>query len=95
MKAHIVAQCVKELGFKVSEEPFFDTVRIELGKISSSDFAKLCEKRRMNVRQLNANTVTISTDETTTQADLGTIEQNRHNQSLHFSWYEWNDYWLI
>jgi glycine dehydrogenase len=54
----------------VSEEPFFDTVRIELGKISSNDFAQLCEKRKMNVRQWNANTVTISTDETTTQPDL-------------------------
>jgi glycine dehydrogenase len=62
---------VKELDFKLSEEPYFDTLRIDLGKISSNSFAKLCEKRKMNVRQLNANTVTISVDETTTQSDIG------------------------
>lgn len=58
----------KKLGLKVSEAPFFDTV-----KISVKDAQHLCNKAveaGVNLRLLDDLTVTISLDETTTLEDV-------------------------
>ena len=60
-----------KLGLKVSEAPFFDTV-----KISVKDAKFLCNKAvtaGVNLRQLDDLTVTISLDETTSLEDVNQL----------------------
>jgi glycine dehydrogenase len=49
---------------------FFDTIRVELGKKSANEITKLAEAHRINLRAINAQSVGISLDETTTVKDL-------------------------
>lgn len=58
----------KKCGLKVGQDPFFDTVKIEV-----SDAELICKKATdngVNLRPLDVSTVTISLDETTTIADI-------------------------
>lgn len=58
----------KRLGHTVGAAPFFDTVRIEVGDARAVVAAAAA--RGANLRQLDASTVTVSVDETTTLADI-------------------------
>lgn len=56
------------MGLKVGEEPFFDTVKVEV-----SDAALICKKATdngVNLRPLDVESVTISFDETTSLEDV-------------------------
>lgn len=58
----------KKLGMKVGEEPFFDTVKIEV-----TDGALICKKATdhgINLRLYDVESVTVSLDETTTIEDI-------------------------
>ena len=62
---------LKTAGIKTGKAPFFDTVRVE-----GVDAAALCSKAEsegMNLRMLNAQTLTISLDETTNPEDVDTL----------------------
>lgn len=58
----------RKLGLGVGEAPFFDTVRISVGDAPSVLAAAAAQG--VNLRQLDASTVTVSFDETTTLADV-------------------------
>ena len=67
-KCSHAAAGAKKLGLKPAEEPFFDTV-----KLSVKDARSLCNKAveaGVNLRELDASTVTISLDETTSLQDV-------------------------
>ncbi|MBW4616301.1 MAG: aminomethyl-transferring glycine dehydrogenase [Desmonostoc vinosum HA7617-LM4] len=65
-----LAAGLKRLGYKVSSDHFFDTLRLELGKRNLETILKAAEARQINFRIFDTNTVSISLDETTTPEDL-------------------------
>ena len=80
----MLAEGLKRLGYVVGSEPFFDTVRVrssEFGvgdrhsKLKMEELLAAAESRQINLRILNATTVSISLDETTTVEDLQDLWQ--------------------
>ncbi len=74
-RVHLMAEALavglRKLGWAVAETPFFDTVRVSLGNTDAAEIVRLAEARRINLRVLDAHTVTIALDETTDNiADL-------------------------
>ena len=70
MTAHL-GSAIVALGYKVGTEPFFDTLRIVMSsKWSAHELANEAVSRGINLRVLDADTVGLSLDETTTTADL-------------------------
>lgn len=73
--ACILANGLRQLGFKVRAAahmhehpdavPFFDTLRIELGNITSAEIAARAAEQRINLRVIDANVVVVAFDETT------------------------------
>ncbi|WP_414541743.1 aminomethyl-transferring glycine dehydrogenase [Nostoc sp. CCY0012] len=66
----ILADGLKRLGYTVSSESFFDTLRVELGTYSIKAILEACQARNINLRIFDATAVGISLDETTTPEDL-------------------------
>jgi glycine cleavage system P protein (glycine dehydrogenase) len=66
----ILAVGLEKLGFKISADPRFDTLRIALGEKHAADILKIAEARRMNFRQIDDHTLGISLDETTDESDV-------------------------
>jgi len=72
--ASALAAGLRHLGWDVSSEPFFDTVRVNLGAPRAAEIVKLAEAREINLRVLDEQTITISLNETTDDlADLFTV----------------------
>jgi glycine dehydrogenase len=66
-----LAEGLKKLGCEIaSDHPFFDTLRVGTAKQSAAQILKLAEAHHMNFRPVDAATVGISLDETTTEKDL-------------------------
>ena len=61
----------RQLGHKTGEEPFFDTVKIDVG--DADKVVQQALKEDMNLRKLDDSTVTIALDETTKIADIDTL----------------------
>jgi glycine dehydrogenase len=66
----ILASGLKQLGYTLGSELFFDTLKIELGDKSLQDIQDAAISRQINLRIFDNNTVGISLDETTTISDL-------------------------
>jgi glycine dehydrogenase len=71
----ILAAGLEKLGFAVSSEPRFDTVRIDLGDTPPAGILKIAEAHRMNFRTIDERTLGLSLDETTDASDLAEILQ--------------------
>lgn len=71
--ATTLAAGLERLGFAITHEHFFDTVRIEVGIHGESDILAAADARQLNVRVLEAGTLTIALDETTTAADVADL----------------------
>lgn len=65
-----LAQGLRELGFDIAHNAFFDTLRIELGEGCSRDVVERAERSDCNLRMLSPHSVGISLDETTTDDDI-------------------------
>src|SRR6266404_2701423 len=65
-----LASGLSQLGFKIAHKAFFDTIRVELGAMSSRDILDRAEKAGCNLRAFGPHSLGISMDETTTDADL-------------------------
>jgi glycine dehydrogenase len=62
------------LGYKIGQEPFFDTLPITtLGKWSAHELAQEAVSRGINLRVIDADTINISLDETVTEADIESL----------------------
>ncbi|AFW95989.1 glycine dehydrogenase (decarboxylating) [Anabaena sp. 90] len=70
-----LAAGLKKLGYKISSENFFDTLRVELGNTKLEAILDAAHERNINLRIFDNSTVGISLDETTTEADLIDIWQ--------------------
>ncbi|HYW19375.1 MAG TPA: aminomethyl-transferring glycine dehydrogenase [Nodularia sp. (in: cyanobacteria)] len=66
----ILAAGLKRLGYSISSEYFFDTLRVDLGTHSVKAILEACQGRNINLRIFDATSVGISLDETTTSEDL-------------------------
>lgn len=66
--AKAFAAGLKGAGIKVCAAPFFDTVRIE--DVDAAALMKKAVAAEMNLRMLDAKTITVSLDETTGPADV-------------------------
>uniref|UniRef100_UPI00359F4996 glycine dehydrogenase n=1 Tax=Brunnivagina elsteri TaxID=1247191 RepID=UPI00359F4996 len=69
-KTVAIAQQLKELGYKVASDDFFDTIKVELGSKNLEEILQACEAKKINLRIFDDAAVGISLDETTTEADL-------------------------
>eukprot|EP01116_Phalansterium_solitarium_P005043 TRINITY_DN1632_c0_g1_i1.p1 TRINITY_DN1632_c0_g1~~TRINITY_DN1632_c0_g1_i1.p1 ORF type:complete len:1148 (-),score=446.33 TRINITY_DN1632_c0_g1_i1:653-4018(-) len=70
LAALTLAAGLQKLGFETGSHKFFDTVRVELGDIRSTEVLQALVKRGINVRALGDSAVTISLDETVSEKDL-------------------------
>jgi len=62
------------LGYKIGQEPFFDTLRITTSdKWSAHELLQEAVSRGVNLRLIDADTVGVSLDETTNLADLDAL----------------------
>ena len=64
----LLAAGLKRLGYKVSDQPVFDTLRVETANAQA--MIETAQARQINLRLLNDQAIGISLDETTTGADL-------------------------
>ena len=72
----MLGEGLKRLGYTIPDLPIFDTLRVGLDNMHSSDaLVRLAETHRMNFRVIDAQTMGISLDETTTEKDLSEILQ--------------------
>jgi glycine dehydrogenase len=70
LMATVLASALRNLGFDVNSDVFFDTLQIGLGNKSAKDLIKFAEKHRVNLRYVDAHSVGVSLDETVSQEDL-------------------------
>jgi glycine dehydrogenase len=70
LMAVVLATALKNLGFSIANDVFFDTLHVGLGNRSAKDLMKFAEKHRVNLRYVDAHSVGVSLDETTSQEDL-------------------------
>ena len=64
---------LKRLGFSLRHEHFFDTLRIEPGKISTTDLLSAARMARVNLRPYADGSFGIALDETVSRDDLNTL----------------------
>lgn len=65
-----LAEGLKQLGYKIENEYFFDTLRVNLGNSSKEEILQRCEAKKINLRIFDDYFVGISLDETTTETDV-------------------------
>ncbi|MGM3308572.1 aminomethyl-transferring glycine dehydrogenase [Anabaena sp. WFMT] len=65
-----LAAGLKKLGYKITSENFFDTLRVELGNTRLDAILDAANERNINLRIFDNSTIGISLDETTTPEDL-------------------------
>ena len=65
-----LASGLSQLGIEIAHKAFFDTIRIEVGEMSSRDILERAVKAGCNLRALGPHSLGISMDETTADADL-------------------------
>jgi glycine dehydrogenase len=68
-----LAEGLRQLGFEVGHQNFFDTIRVELGQASSSNLIERAERAGCNLRAAGDHAISIALDETTTDFDIETL----------------------
>ncbi len=66
----LLASGLKSLGYKIGAEPFFDTLRVELGDKQLSSVLESAQNYQINLRVFDEKTVGISLDETVSADDV-------------------------
>jgi glycine dehydrogenase len=69
-QACTLASALRRLGYEVSKDPFFDTIRLRCPRRNADDLVSAARRRHVNLRKLDEQRVGISVDETTTREDL-------------------------
>ncbi|HVV49581.1 MAG TPA: aminomethyl-transferring glycine dehydrogenase, partial [Polyangia bacterium] len=68
--AAVLARGLEKLGVRVHGQSFFDTVRVDGSAAEIAGWMAAAAARRMNLRRLSPESLTIALDETTTAADV-------------------------
>jgi len=74
-RAVTLAAGLEKIGFAITHEHYFDTVRVEVGAHGQQDILAAAEAHHMNLRVLEPGTITVSVDETTTEQDIADLWQ--------------------
>jgi glycine dehydrogenase len=69
----VLADALTKLGYEVTTESFFDTIRVNLGSRHAKDLVKAAGEHRVNLRVFDAQNVGISLDETCGVEELETL----------------------
>ena len=69
-RAATLAAGLEKLGFAITHEHYFDTVRVEVGAHGQDEILAAAAAHRMNLRVLEPGTITVALDETTTEQDV-------------------------
>ncbi|WP_392535053.1 aminomethyl-transferring glycine dehydrogenase [Nostoc sp. C117] len=86
----LLGEGLKRLGYKISSEHFFDTLRVELGRHNLEDILAVSEKLQINLRIFDTTAVGISLNETTTVNDvLDILAIFAGDKELPFNLEEW------
>jgi len=86
-KARQLAAGLRKLGWRVDDGPYFDTIRVDLGENLARDIERLAESFHVNLRTLDAHTITITLDETTDSLET-LLKIFHHGDALPFDWRE-------
>src|ERR1700726_4626474 len=65
-----LADGLRALGLKITQEDFFDTLHVDLGDKSADTILSRAATAGMNLRKLGNNKIGISLDETTSETDI-------------------------
>jgi glycine dehydrogenase len=65
-----LARGLRQLGYEITNQSFFDTIRVNTGENSAADLIQIAASNQINLRWLDTNAIGISLDETTTEQDL-------------------------
>ena len=65
-----LATGLEKLGYEVTNQSFFDTIRVETGDKSAAEIIEIAANKQINLRWLDNKAIAISLDETTTTKDL-------------------------
>src|SRR2546423_5600563 len=68
-----LAEGLRQLGFKIAYENFFDTIRVELGQASSINVIERAERAGCNLRAAGDHAISVALDETSTDFDIETL----------------------
>ena len=68
--ATLFAAGVQQLGYRISTSDFFDTVSVHLETVTSADIVAAAADRRVNVRVLDTQQISVAFDETLSTQDL-------------------------
>jgi glycine dehydrogenase len=71
--AVVLAQGLRRLGLTTGTEPFFDTVRLALTEAEADAAMARAAARRINLRRLSRDAITVSLDEVSTGAEVQTL----------------------
>ena len=71
----LLAEGLRRLGMEVGEEPFFDTLRVELPEGGAEELHIAARDRRINLRPYDDGTVGVALDETTRRRDVHELLQ--------------------
>ncbi len=71
-KTGMLANALRQTGYQVLTQSFFDTLQIDLGEMSGTIIEKLAEAK-INVRQFADGTIGLSLDEATSESDLAQL----------------------
>lgn len=69
----ILAKGLTKLGFPVSNQPFFDTIKVDSRGKSARFYLEAAQQKGVNLRYLDEQTITISLDEATTEKEIVTL----------------------
>ena len=64
------AKGLEKLGYAIQSKSFFDTIRIELQKVTAAEIIHLAEEKGINVRAISQHCISISFDETVSLSDV-------------------------
>ncbi len=68
----VLAEGLEKLGYPLGEAPFFDTLRVQVGE-KTGEILKRSLAQQINLRQIDAQTLGVSLDETTTLKDVADL----------------------
>ena len=71
--AAVLARGLERLGVRVRHKAFFDTIRVDGSAAQVAAWLRAAAERRMNLRRLSAESLTIALDETTTAGDVARL----------------------
>ncbi|MEG4339972.1 aminomethyl-transferring glycine dehydrogenase [Microcoleus sp. D3_18_C2] len=66
----LLASGLRSFGYTIGSQPFFDTLRVELGDKPLSELLEAAKVRKINLRVFDDSTVGITLDETVTAEDV-------------------------